>query len=131
MADEEIICELVDQWLRIAHRDLLTAKQGFDAGIVITETICYHCQQAAGKALKAFLVRYQVEFSKTHNIITLLNLCSSVDASFQKLEKADDLTDYAVEIRYPDDWYEPSLEEANKAFQLAQKVVEFVKLKLN
>ena len=36
----------------------------------------------------------QIEFSKIHNIMSLLNLCS-----------------YAVEIRYPDDWYEPTIEE--------------------
>ena len=40
------------------------------------------------------------------------------------------LTDYAVEIRYPDDWYEPSMEETKEAYAIALKVKEFVLKKL-
>lgn len=57
----------------------------------------------------------------------LLNLCSSVDTSFKgELPEADNLTDYAVEIRYPDDWYEPTIEEAKQAYEIALKVKNFV-----
>ena len=58
----------------------------------------FHCQQAAEKYLKAFLVKKQIEFTKTHNIMSLLNLCASDDNSFkEELSEADNLTDYAVE----------------------------------
>jgi len=36
------------------------------------------------------------------------------------------LTDYAVEIRYPDDWYEPDIDETNKALEMALRVRDFV-----
>ena len=81
MANDNTIDEIVDKWLRISQRDILTAKQGMEAEIVITETICYHCQQSAEKALKAFLVKHQIEFPKTHNLMVLINLCSDIDES--------------------------------------------------
>jgi len=126
MVNDDAVKEVVGKWLRIAHRDLVTARQGMKGDVVITETICYHCQQAAEKALKAFLVKHQVEFPKTHNLMVLINLCSDVDADFHKLDNADNLTDYAVEIRYPDDWYEPSLDDAKEAIRLAEQVYGFV-----
>ncbi|MBN1559717.1 HEPN domain-containing protein, partial [candidate division KSB1 bacterium] len=92
MANSKTIDEIVRNWLIIAQRDLLTAQQGTQAGIIITETICYHCQQTAEKALKAFLVKHQVEFPKTHHLSLLINLCSNIDASFQQLDDADALT---------------------------------------
>ena len=94
-----IINDLVEKWIKIADKDLLTAKQLLESKIVITEMVCYHCQQSAEKYLKAFLVKHQIEFSKTHNIMTLINLCSVKDASIKKeLSEADILTDYAIEI---------------------------------
>ncbi|MBI4745906.1 MAG: HEPN domain-containing protein [Deltaproteobacteria bacterium] len=127
----KIIQDLVHQWIHIAERDLLTAKQGLEAETVVTETVSFHCQQAVEKYLKAFLVKHQIEFSKTHSIMMLLNLCSKVDKSFKEdLSEADVLTDYAVEIRYPDDWYEPTIEESKQAYEMAVRVKGFVLDKL-
>jgi hypothetical protein len=39
---------------------------------------------------------------------------------------ANKLTRYAVEIRYPDDFYFPSLEEAKEAIEICEKVKQFV-----
>ncbi|MBI5892967.1 MAG: HEPN domain-containing protein [Deltaproteobacteria bacterium] len=131
MVKKEVIDGLVSKWIGIAERDLLTAKQGLEAKTVITDTVCFHCQQAVEKYLKAFLVKHQVEFMKTHSIMTVLNLCSTVDKSFsEELSEVDYLTDYAVEIRYPDEWYEPTIEEAMQAFQMVLKVKGFVVDKL-
>lgn len=107
MYKNELIENIVLQWIHIAERDLIAAEQGLKTDTIITEIVCFHCQQAAEKYLKAFLVKFQIEFQKTHSIMTLINLCSKVDRSFKdKLSDADILTDYAVEIRYPDEWYE-------------------------
>ena len=128
----ETINRLVAQWVRIAERDLLTAQQGLEAQEIIAETVCYHLQQVVEKYLKAYLVRHQVEFSKTHNIMLLLNLCATIDAAFlTELADADMLTDYAVEIRYPDDWYEPGMEETELALELTLKVRDFVLKRLD
>ena len=50
-----------------------------------------------------------------------------MDSVFKdKLLYADLLTDYAVEIRYPDEWYEPTIEEAKDAYRVACEVKQFV-----
>lgn len=107
----------------------MTAGQGLEAKTVITDTVCFHCQQAVEKYLKAFLVKHQIEFPKTHSMMTLINLCSKADSSFkEKLLEADILTDYAVEIRYPDEWYERQMRR--NGLELANEVKQFVLEKL-
>lgn len=131
MSKDEVIKHLTGQWIKAAEKDLLAAKQGLEADTIITDIICFHCQQAAEKFLKAFLVKNQIEFAKTHNIMVLVNLCSERDESFRKeLSEADILTDYAVEIRYPGDWYEPTIEETKQAYEAALRVREFVLKKI-
>jgi len=123
MDKNDKIKNLVNNWIAIAQRDLLTAEQGLKADNVITDTVCFHCQQAAEKYLKALLVKQQIEFTKTHSIALLVNLCATKDTSLkEELKEADILTDYAVEIRYPDDWYEPTIEETRLAYEMMLKV---------
>ncbi|MDR1931643.1 MAG: HEPN domain-containing protein [Spirochaetales bacterium] len=48
---------MVREWFRYAHSDLRTAKHMFnDVDPKETEISCFHCQQCAEKALKAYLV---------------------------------------------------------------------------
>ena len=127
MNRDEIIKDLVNKWIKKAEKDLLTAERELSFEDPITEAVCFHCQQAAEKYLKAFLVYHQIYFTKTHRIMDLLELCATVDSSFtRELKDADNLTDYAVEIRYPDAWLEPGMEDAEEAFEIAKKVKEFV-----
>lgn len=127
MNRDETIKNLVSKWIKKAENDLLTVKRELSFEEPVTQTVCFHCQQAAEKYLKAFLVHHQIYFSKTHKIMELLELCSTVDSAFKDtLEDADNLTDYAVEIRYPDVWLEPTIEDSKEAFKMAQKVKEFV-----
>jgi len=127
MNRDETIKDLVGKWIKKAENDLLTSERELSFEDPVTQTVCFHCQQAAEKYLKAFLVHHQIYFAKTHKIMELLELCATVDSSFRdELEDADNLTDYAVEIRYPDVWLEPGIEESNEALETAKKVKEFV-----
>ena len=75
-----------------------------------------------------------MNFGKTHSIEYLIKLCSKIDKEFEKLyEIIEGLTEYAIDVRYPDEFYIPSIEEAKEAFDTATKVKEFVlrKLKIN
>jgi len=131
MNRDETIKDLVDKWIKKAENDLVTAERQLSFEDPIAQTACFHCQQAAEKYLKAFLVHHQIYFTKTHKIMELLDLCATVDPSFpDELQDADNLTDYAVEIRYPDVWLEPTREDAKEAFDTAKKVREFVLEKL-
>lgn len=72
------------------------------------------------------------DFKKSHDLEYLINLCSNIDNDFESLfNAAKILSDYAIEIRYPDDFYIPSVEEANRCFDIASNVKEFILKKLN
>ena len=131
MIDEEI-----KRWLIKAINDYKSAQKLLSQPEeeIITDTACFHCQQAVEKMLKAFLLNYNIEFGKTHSIEYLIKLCSKIDKEFEKLyEIIEGLTEYAIDVRYPDEFYIPSIEEAKEAFDTATKVKEFVlrKLKIN
>jgi len=82
--------------------------------------------------LKAFLTSNKVEFRKTYIIAELLKLCIDIDKDFAKLKQLNihQLSIYAVELRYPDDFYIPTLQEAKEALEMAEKTREFVLEKL-
>ena len=131
MNKDKIIKGLVDKWIKKAENDILTAERELSFDDPITDAVCFHCQQAVEKYLKAFLVHHQIYFTKTHNIMNLLELCATVDSSFkEKLEDADVLTDYAVEFRYPGVSPDPGIEESTEAFEITLDVKEFVLKKL-
>ncbi|MGQ9638813.1 MAG: HEPN domain-containing protein [Thermodesulfobacteriota bacterium] len=128
----EELKELVKNWIRKAENDLKTAKDEIKTENPATDTVCFHAQQCAEKYLKAYLVFHQKHFKKIHNIAKLVELCKEIDENFDKIFGfgASNLTVYAVEIRYSDEIYFPSKEEAEKAIEIAEKVKEFVLEKL-
>jgi HEPN domain-containing protein len=131
MTRNELIQDLVKKWIEKADKDLLTAERELSFKDPITETVCFHCQQAVEKYLKAYLVKHQIYFTKTHKIIELIELCSQVDESFRnELKNADSLTDYAVEVRYPDVSFSPSIEESKEAFEIANRAKNNILKKL-
>jgi HEPN domain-containing protein len=84
--------ELVLQWLDKAAADLDVAEELCTQGDRFREIIAFHCQQAAEKYLKAFLVRHQIEFPKTHDIAKLLDRVATVHANMaESLRDADAL----------------------------------------
>lgn len=124
--------ELIDSWIDKAEKDLRSAKHELSFPDVVTETICFHSQQAAEKYLKAYLVFLGISFTKTHEIGELITKCEIKDSEISVLkEEADILTDYAIEVRYPEEWIEPSLEEAKEAFEIAKKIKELVLNKIS
>ena len=91
--------------------------------------MCFLSQQAVEKFLKAYLITKNVEFGKTHNLEYLLELCVKKDGKFKGIDVGD-LSFYAVEARYPDEFYEPSIDEAKECLEIAKKVREFLMKKL-
>ncbi len=89
----------------------------------VTEIVCFHCQQAVEKYLKAFLIYKKVEIvPKTHNIDLLLNLCAKFDKDFI-IYTGTELTTYAVDLRYPDVLYIPNKEEMNEAIKITNEII--------
>ena len=85
-----------------------------------------------GTRVKAYLSFVGKSFRKTHDISELIELCKEIDEEFEILYSlnATKLTRYAVEARYPDEFYIPSIEEARELVEIAKKVRNFVIRKL-
>ncbi|MDD5674731.1 MAG: HEPN domain-containing protein [Chitinivibrionales bacterium] len=114
-------------WLEKAAMDITAARhlrKTSDAS-ALTETICFHCQQAVEKYLKAFLVSKNISFKKIHNLEVLLQMCVSADTDFNTLDMGN-LSDYAVTVRYPGHAYSPTINDADQSLLLADKIRSFV-----
>jgi len=71
------------QWLLKADHDLRSAARLMYGGDEpILDTAVYHCQQAAEKALKAYLTGNGVIFPKMHLLSSILELCMTLDETF-------------------------------------------------
>ena len=114
----------VKQWLSHGDEDLRLAAHAMtlQAEEAPYRLIAYHAQQCAEKYLKAFLVYYHVDFPFTHNISTLLELCSEHASWAAKLQDAEQLTLYSITTRYPGEEEEVTESEAGQAIDLARKV---------
>lgn len=123
---EDRLKELVEQWLIKADHDLLIVERDIRNEAPLTDIICFHCQQAAEKYLKAFLVSKLSVPQRTHDIRTIINECCKLDPNFEKLNSCSYLSNYAVESRYPDNYYLPDKEETGKAYSDAKSIKDFV-----
>lgn len=110
-----------------AGNDLRSAADLIRSQTPATDVICFHCQQAVEKAIKALLVLHQIDFRKLHDIGQLLELlrCSPTPPSDVQTHGLDSLTRFAVETRYPPG--EASPDEASRALELAKEFLEWVK----
>ncbi|MEW5817617.1 MAG: HEPN domain-containing protein [Spirochaetota bacterium] len=115
------------EWLRRARSNLAKAKANHDLPEVLYEDLCFDAQQAAEKAIKAALVHKQIPFPKTHDIINLLTLLQQGGVEVpEEIRRADLLTGYAVEARYPGISEEVTREDYVQAVELAEQVVRWV-----
>ena len=122
---EEI--EIAKQWVAKAANDLLNADNNLKSEIIPFDTVCFHCQQAAEKFLKAFLVGKGQPYPITHDLLLILEKILPLNGDAENLrDTLAILMPYAVEIRYPDDWYMPSKEDAGEAMDAVNKVKQWL-----
>lgn len=123
---------LVAEWITKAEHDLGMAELAIANKPEYKDLICFHCQQSAEKYLKAYLIRLDINFKKSHSLFYLLDLLAAGENVPESLyETADILEDYGVEVRYPGDGLELNEEDMQEAYQAALKIKDFVKDKLN
>jgi HEPN domain-containing protein len=118
---------LVHDWLRRAKSNLARARLGRVSKDILYEDLCFDCQQAVEKGLKALLVRLSIIFPRTHSITRLVELVeeNGIDVP-QEVKESIVLTEYAVSTRYPGD-YEPIDEaEFKEAFIIAENVILWI-----
>jgi HEPN domain-containing protein len=123
--------EIARQWVAKARNDLLDADNNLASAHVPTDTVCFHCQQAVEKLLKAVLAAQGMPPPRTH---VLMLLADQLAVTLPTVKQLDDalvtLTPYAVAARYPDDdGGMPTIEDAREARQHAERVLTWVREK--
>ena len=93
------------------------------------EIICFHCQQAAEKAVKSIIVLNgsQGGIPKKHDLFLLLNQIKNMVSIEEKFyDYADILAPYGVALRYPNELFVED-RHADKAIQMANEFVEWAR----
>ncbi|MBI4667702.1 MAG: HEPN domain-containing protein [Elusimicrobia bacterium] len=113
---------VVEEWIKKANNDFMVAQTLINTRkIYAAESACFHCQQAAEKYLKAFLVIQGRYFSKTHDLTELLDLALAYGSRWKTLAPALTLLNrYSVDTRYPG--ASADRKEAKAAFHAAGRV---------
>ena len=118
------------QWMKLAEMDYGVAQHLYETYYPKPyEIICYHCQQAAEKAIKAIIMAggAQGGLPKLQDLSFLLNqIRNTVKIEERYYDYADALTPYGVSIRYPNELF---LEErhAKEALRMAKELLEWAK----
>ncbi|MEK7395492.1 MAG: HEPN domain-containing protein [Candidatus Poribacteria bacterium] len=111
------------EWMLRAFSNLNIAKSQ-QSGVFL-EDLCFNAQQAVEKAIKAVLIKHDIDFPYTHNIAELLTLLQKSGHELTEfLTQSAGLTLYAVSTRYPYVSSSPvEQEEYEQTVMIAEKVV--------
>lgn len=122
--------DVAHEWINVANLDLESAKFLMNMNSIPFQIVCYHCQQAIEKYLKAYLAFCGNEILKTHDLLMLNKKCEGYDDSFKEIYKdCLEVNDYAVHTRYP--FYEDLTDgDAILAIKSAERVKELVMKKV-
>jgi len=126
--------DLYLEWQKKADDDLAVAEQLFTASmntLTFCDAICFHAQQAIEKILKAYLVKNNSSFIKTHSLTYLIDLCIKINPEFDQLQnEVEMLSPYAVETRYPDSRIILTTQDVSEAIEATRKTMILVKTHL-
>ena len=121
--------ETSKRWPPQAEHSLIATKALFDGGF--WAEACFHSEQTAQLALKAFLFFRGRRFVNIHSVRTLILGCGKEDPVFSPLENYGSFLDrYYLTTRYPDAPPAPAIpfqsfteEEAKLAVEHASEIV--------
>jgi HEPN domain-containing protein len=114
------------RWLRYCNDDLDAASRLMTGTPTSPRHACWLSQQAAEKALKAALILDEVDFPFIHDLDRLRNLLPTGWAVHDTHSDLAELTEWAVESRYPGGWPEPTDDDASRARSQARSVHESI-----
>lgn len=110
-------------WLARARSNLSLART-LKTEDILWEDLCFQLQQAVEKSIKGVLLHCGVIFPYVHNISQLITLLKTSGIPWlEELDAAADLTEYAVEMRYPGFPEEAVEEDYRQALAIAERVV--------
>ncbi len=115
--------ELASQWMEKARHDLFTARRVLDAEDGPTDTPCFHAQQAVEKTLKAILTAAGIRYGRVHDLMPLLEESANLIPDLEQFrEVCAQLSEYAVQVRYPSESADPDRTDADNAVQAAGEI---------
>ncbi len=113
-------------WFKRAESNLKLAKAGNVSGVAC-EDLCFEAQQSAEKALKALLIYFGDEFPKVHSFVVLLERLQRYVNIPKDIQDVLELSDYAIQTRYPGEYYPVQKKEFERAIHIAQGTLNWVK----
>jgi HEPN domain-containing protein len=124
------------RWLAQAEHSLSTTRVLLENGL--WADACFHSEQTAQLALKAFLYWRGRRFVNIHSIHALALECSKEDAQFLAVADYGSVLDrYYLTTRYPDTLPAPAVpfesftqQEAQQALGYAAEIVELVRAQI-
>ena len=118
--------EEFEDWLQRAESNLEIARRARGEKVFL-EDLCFEAQQAAEKALKALLIYLSGDYPRVHAFTLLLERLEQHVTVPEPIREVVELSDYAVQIRYPGAYYPVSEEEYERALELAERVLRWVR----
>ena len=124
MADPKVI----DEWIKKANEDYEFAVSVIEESSFYAQ-ICFHFHQAAEKYLKSYIIAYDLEFKKIHDLSMLLKLCLTKKLTLKILmDDCKFLNRFYIDTRYPVHWpTNYTKEEALKAKSAAEHIRSAIK----
>jgi HEPN domain-containing protein len=130
MPPDDTVIGSPSDWLLRARSNLARARQEKPDG-VLYEDLCFDAQQAAEKSIKALLVARGLPFRFVHDIGELLKAAADggIEVPDSVMESVE-LTEYAVEARYPGPFEAVTDAEWRTAVRLAETVVAWAEAEI-
>lgn len=118
---------IIGRWFVKAQDDELSANSILTHRDGAPSVVCFLSQQIAEKSLKALVIFFDLELEKVHDLIKLSSLIKNNVSGLTEIEEDSKLLNrYYIETRYVGDYPEFSWEDAEKAFEAATKIKNFV-----
>jgi len=116
-------------WIEIAREDFESAKVLIKKKLY--RTVCFHCQQAVEKVLKAYLVEGGVKFKRVHDLVDLKTGIERLGRKVSLTLEDAAFLNSVYRSRYPADagllpHGEPKLADARRALKIAGKVFRWL-----
>jgi HEPN domain-containing protein len=113
-------------WIQYSLDDLLAAKY-----LLLVEdwkfpkNICFLCQQSVEKIIKSIHIYENLNFAKIHNLNSLRNNLPDGWTIKESYPDLSELSEWAVEVRYPGDLPVPTIDDAVAAYDLAKAIMRY------
>ena len=98
---------------------------------VYLEDLCFEAQQAAEKSIKAVLIKRDIDYPYVHDLRRLLALLQDAGEEVPPtVARAENLTRYAADTRYPGTAEPVDEQRYRNAIQIAEAVVRWAEGRL-